>query len=156
MSRTTNRTLGTLAAVLMAATLAPSASLAHQDLRSQDSLDAARSLPPDQLLAVSEGLRSTSQDLRSQDALDAARSLPPDQLVAVSEGLRSTAPMATSVRVRQSDGFDWPSAVMGAAGLLGLIGVSFAVLLGVRQIRRRWLTDSVLLSTHADGEGRLR
>ena len=125
MSRKTNRTIVMLAAVLMGATLAPSAGLAYHDLR-------------------------------FQDALDAARSLPPDQLVAVSEGLRSTAPKPTSVRVRQSDGFDWPSAVIGAAGLLGLIGVSFAVLLGIRQITRRprWLTDSLLLSTHADGEGR--
>jgi hypothetical protein len=138
MSRKTNRTIGTLAAVLMAATLAPSASLGYHDLRSQDALDAARSLPPEQLVAVSEGLRSTSQDLRSQDALDAARSLLPDQLVAVSEGLRSgAAPEPTTVRVSESDGFDWPSAVIGAAGLLGLIGVSLGVLLGARQIRRR-------------------
>jgi hypothetical protein len=31
----------------------------YQDLRTQDELDAARSLPPDQLGAVAEGLRST-------------------------------------------------------------------------------------------------
>jgi hypothetical protein len=137
MSRKTNRTIGTLAAVLMTATLAPSASLAYHDLRSQDALDAARSLPPDQLVAVSEGLRSTSQSLRLQDALDAARSLPPDQLVAVSEGLRSGRPPEPTTVRSESDGFDWPSAVIGAASVLGLIGVSLAVLLGARQIRRR-------------------
>jgi hypothetical protein len=120
MSRKTNRTIGTLAAVLIAATPAPS--LANDDLRSQDALDSARSLPPEQLVAVSEGLR------QDEDALDAARSLPPDQLVAVSEGLRPPAGV--------SDGFDWPSAMIGAAGLLGLIGVSVMILLGVRQIRR--------------------
>jgi hypothetical protein len=122
MSRRTNRTIRTLAAVLIAATLAPSSSLADHDLRSQDALDAARSLPPEQLVAVSEGLRPSSRDLRSQDVLDAARSLPLDQLVAVGEGLRSEA-ASTTVRADESEGFDWPSAVIGAAGMLGLIGV---------------------------------
>jgi hypothetical protein len=122
MSRKTNRTIGMLAAMLVAATPAPS--LANDDLRSQDALDSARSLPPEQLVAVSEGLR------KDEDALDAARSLPPEQLVAVSEGLRSPA------SVGESDGFDWPSAMIGAAGLLGLIGMSLTILLGVRQIRR--------------------
>jgi hypothetical protein len=107
MSRKTKRTIGTLAAVLMAATLVPSASLANHDLRSQDALDAARSLPPSQLVAVGEGLRSRA------------------------------APEPTTVRVSESDGFDWSSAVIGAAGLLGLIGVSLWVLLGARQIRQR-------------------
>ena len=63
----------------------------RHDLRSQDALDAARSLPPDQLAAVAEGLRPAHHDLRSQDALDAARSLPPGQLAVVAEGLRSGA-----------------------------------------------------------------
>jgi hypothetical protein len=130
VSRRKNRTIGTLAAVLIAATLAPSASLAADDLRSQDALDAARSLPPEQLVAVSEALHS--RDLRAQDALDAARGLPPDQVPAVSEGLRAGA--ATTARLGTSDGFDWFSAVIGAAGAFALIGVSRA---GARQIRRR-------------------
>jgi hypothetical protein len=129
VSRRKNRTIGTLAAVLTAAMLAPSASLAA-DLRSPDALDAARSLPPEQLVAVSEALHS--RDLRAQDALDAARGLPPDQVPAVSEGLRAGA--ATTARLGTSDGFDWFSAVIGAAGALALIGVSRA---GARQIRRR-------------------
>jgi hypothetical protein len=119
MSRTTSRTIATLAAVLMVATPAAGADLADDDLRSQDALDAARSLPPEQQVAVSEGLRSTSRNLRSQDALDAARSLPPDQLVAVSERLHST-----TARAGAPDGFHWPSALIGAAGLLGLVGVT--------------------------------
>jgi hypothetical protein len=136
MSRRTIRAVGTLAAVLLAATLAPSASLADHERRSQDALDAARSLPPEQLVAVAQGLRST--DLRSRDALDAARSLPPEQLVAVSEGLHSgAATEPTAVRFGESDGFHWPSALIGAATLLGLIGVSLAVVRGARQIRRR-------------------
>jgi hypothetical protein len=66
------------------------------------------------------------------------RSLPAEQLVAVSEGLRSGAAREpTSVRVSESDGFSWPSAVIGAVSLLGLVGVSLAVLLGARLIRRR-------------------
>jgi hypothetical protein len=133
MSRMTNRATGSLAAVVVAATLAAGASPASDGPRSQDALDAARSLPPQQLVAVSEGLRS--RQLHSQDALDAARSLPPDQLVAVSEGLRSRgAPEATAPGVSESDGFDWPLAV---------IGISVAVLLGARQVRRRPPKDDV-------------
>ena len=36
----------------------------RHDLRSQDALDAARSLPPEQLAAVAEGLRSGSARIR--------------------------------------------------------------------------------------------
>ena len=112
MTRTTNKITRSLApALVMAALIAPTAGAyqdissqdmrdvaepsapasGRHDLRSQDALDAARSLPPDQLAAVAEGLRPAHHDLRSQDALDAARSLPPDQLAAVAEGLRSGA-----------------------------------------------------------------
>jgi hypothetical protein len=79
ITRTTNKITRSLApALVMAALIAPTAA-AHEDissldvrdvaepsaqasgrhdLRSQDALDAARSLPPDQLAAVAEGLRS--------------------------------------------------------------------------------------------------
>jgi hypothetical protein len=118
----------------LAALAAPTAAGQQQDLRSQDALDAARSLPPNQLAAVSQGLRSsTRQDLRSQDALDAARSLPPNQLAAVSQGLRSS----TRQDLRSPDGFDWPSAAIGAASMLVLMGASRAGVLRIRQIRRR-------------------
>ena len=106
MTRTTNRITRSLApALVMAALFVPTAGAyqdissldmhegaeasGRHDLRSQDALDAARSLPPDQLAAVAAGLRPAHHDLRLQDALDAARSLPPDQLAAVAEGLRS-------------------------------------------------------------------
>jgi hypothetical protein len=46
------------AALVMAALIAPPAEACRHDLRSQDALDAARSLPPDQLAAVAEALRS--------------------------------------------------------------------------------------------------
>jgi hypothetical protein len=88
MSRKTSGTIATLATMLIVATPAPGASLADNDLRSQDALDAARSLPPEQLVAVSERLRSTT------------------------------------ARAGVSDGFHWPSALIGAASLLGLVGVS--------------------------------
>jgi hypothetical protein len=108
MTRTTNKITRSLApALVMAALIAPTAGAyqdissqdmrdvanasGRHDLRSQDALDAARSLPPDQLAAVAKGLRPAHHDLRSQDALDAARSLPPDQLATVAEGLRSAA-----------------------------------------------------------------
>jgi hypothetical protein len=121
-------TRSTALGLALAALAAPTAAAQQQDLRSPDTRDAAR--------AAATAARY--HDLRSQDALDAARSLPPDQLVAVSEELRSeAAPEPTTVRVSESDRFDWPSAVIGAASLLGLIGVSLAVLLGVRQITRR-------------------
>jgi hypothetical protein len=112
MTRTTNRITRSLApALVMAALITPTAGAyqdissqdmrdvaepnapasGRHDLRSRDAIDAARSLPPDQLAAVAEGLRPALRDLRSQDALDAARSLPPDQLAAVAEGLRACA-----------------------------------------------------------------
>jgi hypothetical protein len=108
MTRTTNKITRSLApALVMAALIAPTAAAyqdissqdmrdvaepsapasGRHDLRSQDALDAACSLPPDQLAAVAERLRPAHHDLRSHDALDAARSLPPDQLAAVAEGL---------------------------------------------------------------------
>jgi hypothetical protein len=89
MSRKTNRALGTLAAVLIAATLAPSVSLAYHDLRSQDALDAARSLPLEQLVAVSEALR------------------------------KGAAQEPTSGRVGESDRFGWPSAVIARSACSG-------------------------------------
>ena len=79
MTRTTNKITRSLApALVMAALIAPTAGAyqdissqdmrdvaepsapasGRHDLRSQDALDAARSLPPDQLAAVAEGLRS--------------------------------------------------------------------------------------------------
>jgi hypothetical protein len=79
MTRTTNKITRSLApALVMAALIAPTAAAyqdissqdmrdvaepsapasGRHDLRSQDALDAARSLPPDQLAAVAEGLRS--------------------------------------------------------------------------------------------------
>ena len=79
MTRTTSKITRSLApALVMAALIAPTAGAyqdissrdmregaeprapasGRHDLRSQDALDAARSLPPDQLAAVAEGLRS--------------------------------------------------------------------------------------------------
>ena len=79
MTRTTSKITRSLApALVMAALIAPTAGAyqdissldmregaepsapasGRHDLRSQDALDAARSLPPDQLAKVAEGLRS--------------------------------------------------------------------------------------------------
>jgi hypothetical protein len=141
MTRTTNKIARRLApALVLAALIAPTAgayqdtrtpgmrdaaepsaqSSGRHDLRSQDELDAARSLPPDQLAAVAMGLRSASQDLRSQDELDAARSLPPDQLAAVAEGLRA--------------GTDGSDVGLVSGGVLGLILIGLA---GVALFTRR-------------------
>jgi hypothetical protein len=130
MTRTTNKITRSLMPALVVAALSAPTAAAYQDissldmrdvaessapvsgghdLRWQDALDAARSLPPDQLVAVAEGLRPARHDLRWQDALDAARSLPPDQLVAVAEGLRSGA-----------DGID---AGLASGGVLDLVRI---------------------------------
>ena len=78
MTRTNKITRSLAPALVMAALIAPTAAAyqdissqdtpdvaepsapasGRHDLRSQDALDAARSLPPDQLAAVAEGLRS--------------------------------------------------------------------------------------------------
>jgi hypothetical protein len=83
MTRTTNKITRSLApALVMAALIAPTAGAyqdissqdmrdvaepsapasGRHDLRSQDALDAARSLPPDQLAAVAEGLHSGADE----------------------------------------------------------------------------------------------
>jgi hypothetical protein len=96
MTRTTNRITRSLApALVMAALIAPTVGACQDissedmrdatepsapasgrhDLRSQDALDAARALPPDQLAAVAEGLRSGAdgRGLVSGGVLDLAR-----------------------------------------------------------------------------------
>jgi len=100
MTRTTNKITRSLApALVMAALIAPTAGAyqdissqdmrdvaepsapasGRHDLRSQDALDAVRSLPPDQLAAVAEGLRSGADGSRA-DAADASRSVCADRL----------------------------------------------------------------------------
>jgi hypothetical protein len=118
---------------------------AYQDLRSPDTRDAAR-------LSQQSQDQRTYQDLRSPDTTDAvARSLQRQAWHATQgyvaqpgQGLSHggqpqpvLAPERAAVALRGSDGFDWPSAGIGAVIALGLMGASLAGLLRFRQLRQR-------------------
>ena len=116
------RTIITTAALATAVAL-PAAAHAGQDLRSPDARDAAAT----GAVVVSQDLRSPDtrdaatrpvveapralQDLRSPDVRDAARDIRPVLVV------------LPSLRVTDSDGFHWGDAGIGAAGMLGLLGI---------------------------------
>jgi hypothetical protein len=89
----------------------------YQDLRSPDARDAGRQ---------SEGY----QDLRSPDARDAG--------VASRQAPTQSPPAAVVERVATaSDGFDWGDAGIGAAGMLGLIGLGTGAAVVLGSQRRR-------------------
>ena len=102
--------LTTLAAALLASAALAAPAVAQQDLRSPDTRDAAA---------------QTSQDLRSPDARDAATGprTAPTFIV-------TPAPQAV---VETSSGFDWGSAAIGAAAILGLLAIGAG---GVLVLRR--------------------
>jgi hypothetical protein len=96
----------------------------HIDLRSPDARDAAQ-----------KSLRPHGIDLRTPDARDAA-----DRITS-----RPLAP--PPVRIEQpssANGFSWGDAGIGAAGMLGVVGVVTGV--GLLTVRRR--RDGVTLPTH--------
>ena len=95
-------TIGTVMALAIPATAG-----AQQDLRAPDQVDARH-----------QGLimKGNTQDLRAPDRADAGRapSVTPVQGVAT----RFTSPAASS-----TNGFEWGDAGIGAAGMLGVIGL---------------------------------
>jgi hypothetical protein len=140
-------------AALATAALAPAATaIPYQDLRSPDSVDAARAAgdpPPASSIAASAG--RAYQDLRSPDARDAA--LPPELRATAfqsAQDLRSpdtrdaasgysptTASQPVVDESPASDGFDWTSAAIGAAVGAGLLLVLIAGFMGTGKIGRR-------------------
>jgi hypothetical protein len=110
MSRTKNRIVATLTTALVAAALAPSASVAYQDLRSPDARDAA----------LASQARSY-QDLRSPDARDAGQRQP------------SPSPTPTG----DSTGTDWGDVGIVAGGVVMLIALGGLVLFGRRRGSRK-------------------
>jgi len=153
MSRTKNRIIATLTAALVAAALAPSASVAYQDLRSPDARDAEQASETTQ-----------SQDLRSPDARDAAQAsettqsqdlrstdppVPPSSIAASAadayQDLRS--PDARDAGQRQpspsptptgdSTGTDWGDLGIVAGGVVMLIALGGLVLFGRRRGGRK-------------------
>jgi hypothetical protein len=101
-------------AALVAACAAPASAAAQTpDLRSPDARDAA-----------SAAEKRSYQDLRSPDARDAGVDRPPVTIPVVD------VPGNTG-------GFDWTDAGIGAAGMLGLMGIAAGSILAVLQSRRR-------------------
>lgn len=84
----------------------------YRDLRSPDARDAARASGPTQV---------TYRDLRSPDARDAAA---------------NPQPAPVTVADAPESGFDFGDAGIGAAGLLGLLGIGFGTTLLVGKRRR--------------------
>jgi hypothetical protein len=151
--RTSRLAVALTGAALATVALAPGANaLPYEDLRSPDTVDAARAAgdaPPASSIAASAG--GAYQDLRSPDARDAA--LPPELRATGFESaqdLRSpdTRDVATGYNPRiasqpvvdespASDGFDWTSAAIGAAVGAGLLLVLIAGFMGTGKIGRR-------------------
>lgn len=130
MSRTRIRIIWTLGAALVAAALAPSASVAYDDLRSPDTRDAARASEaqayqdlrsPDARDAARASDATQTRDLRSPDARDAGRD-PAASFPAVTP---TSEPSAT----------DWGDVEVVAGGVLGvmLIGLGGLVLFNRRR-----------------------
>lgn len=106
-----------------------------QDLRSPDAVDAATPRldvraqdlrSPDAIDAATDRLDVSAQDLRSPDAVDAA-TLRLDGAVD-GAGVQSTA--------SEASGFDWSSAGIAMAALLGLVIAAAAAATHVRHSRR--------------------
>jgi hypothetical protein len=130
MSRTKNRIIATLTAALVAAALAPSASVAYQDLRSPDARDAAQASQttpgqdlrsPDARDAASASQARSYQDLRSPDSRDA--------------GQRQSSPPATATG--DPTGTDWGDVGLVAGGVVMLIALGGLVLFGRRRGGRK-------------------
>jgi hypothetical protein len=130
MSRTKNRIIATLTAALVAAAVAPSASVAYQDLRSPDARDAALASQahshqdlrsPDARDAALASQAHSYQDLRSPDARDA--------------GQRQLSPSPTPTG--DSTGTDWGDVGIVAGGVVMLIALGGLVLFGRRRGGRK-------------------
>jgi hypothetical protein len=99
-----------------AASAAQQSHRSYTDLRSPDARDAGRAAAT--VAPASPGARYA--DLRSPDARDAARSY---------------ASTPTVVAASTADGFDWASALIGAAAGAGILLALLAALAGSRRLR---------------------
>lgn len=113
----TNSRLSTVAVVLLASAALAAPAVAQQDLRSPDTRDAAASSPSS----------APAQDLRSPDARDLAAGRSTTSAV-----VPATPEPATAVVVKASSGFDWGSAAIGGAAILGLLAIAAGGLLFMR------------------------
>jgi hypothetical protein len=135
-------------AALAVAALAPGATaIPYQDLRSPDTVDAARAAgDPPPASSAGRGY----QDLRSPDARDAA--LPPELRATgfqstqdlrspdtrdVATGYSPTASQPVVDESPASDGFDWTSAAIGAAAGAGLLLILIVAFTGTGKLGRR-------------------
>jgi hypothetical protein len=100
------RSITTIGAVVALAV--PAAAGAQQDLRTPDAIDAR-----DNALII----KSQRQDRRSPDAVEAARTPSPAPTRIVPTRIAPPQPAA-------ADGFEWGDAGIGAAGMLGLLGLA--------------------------------
>jgi hypothetical protein len=105
----------------------------YQDLRSPDTRDSAQAAEAQSYRDLRpldpRATQTASQDLRSPDARDAAREVPP--VTVATPGVPET-----------TRGFDWGDAGIGAAGMLGLVGIlagSIAAFVAPRRRRRQAL-----------------
>ena len=127
----TPRTSSAIVAASFVALLAPSAAFGQQDLRSPDNRDAAAAgstavqdlRSPDTRDVAPVAVAAAAQDLRSPDARDAG--------APAAAAASAPAPVAVSA----DDGFDWGSAGIGAAGMLGIAvaAIGASMLLGMRR-----------------------
>jgi hypothetical protein len=119
------RSITTLGAVIALA--APAAAGAQQDSRSPDAADAQHQ---------GRIVETQQQDQRAPDRMDAGPSASATPAAAVS--IRATPPPASGV-----NGFEWGDAGIGAAGMLGVVGlVGGGVLLTMHRRRDERVSPS--------------
>lgn len=128
---------GLLCAIVSSAIAAPAATAA-QDLRTPDTIDAA---------GAAQQSHSSYTDLRSPDARDAGPVAPTVAPAPAGAGYtdlrspdardaaRSYASTPTVTAASTADGFDWASALIGAAAGAGILLALLAALTGSRRLR---------------------
>jgi hypothetical protein len=132
-----SRTTITTTAIVALAVSLPASAGAQQDLRNADNRDARPAVAGQDLrnpdnrssapLPVSEQ-SPVVRELRSPDAVDASRRV----------GIYAIAPAGTTASAGDSGrGFQWDDAGVGAAAMLGLIGLAAGSLMIAVSVRRR-------------------
>lgn len=140
MSRTPNKAITTLIAVLATAVLAPAASAASTgpSERTQTELGQAVGEPADQASGAANARYSrTATELAQQGsaAANAKYSRTPTEL-------GQSAPATVAPDVEPVGGFDWGDAGIGAGAMLGLIGLGGSLAVVLVNRRRHEIGDS--------------
>jgi hypothetical protein len=122
----------TAAAVAIALGVAAPAAAQQQDLRTPDTQDAAKAVhctSGSRTCSREQGLRAPKQDLRAPDNRFGQ---PTGEMVV-------PVPMPARVRIVEvpSNGFEWGDAGIGAAGILGVVGLVLGAGVGMAGARRR-------------------